>query len=68
MHLSDKLTPLVPIDIFVLNDSEDSTENEDKHESKKSSFTTSYTKQNRGFKKVADGTSKDNVFPWRLET
>ena len=35
MHLSDKLTPLVPIDIFVLNDSEDSTENEDKHESKK---------------------------------
>ena len=35
MHLSDKLAPLVPIDIFVLNDSEDSTENEDKHESKK---------------------------------
>ena len=35
MHLSDKLTPLVPIDIFVLNDSEDSTENEDKNESKK---------------------------------
>ena len=35
MHLSDKLTPLVPIDIFVLNDSEDSTENEDKYESQK---------------------------------
>ena len=38
MHLSDKLTPLVPIDIFVLNDSEDSTENEDKHESKKAAL------------------------------
>ena len=35
MHLSDKLTPLVPIDIFVLNDSDDSTENEDKYESQK---------------------------------
>ena len=35
MHLSDKVTPLLPIDIFVLNDSEDSTENEDKHESNK---------------------------------
>ena len=35
MHLSGKLTSLVPIDIFVLNDSEDSTENEDKYESKK---------------------------------
>ena len=35
MHLSDKLTPLVPIDIFVLNDSEDSTKNEDKYESQK---------------------------------
>ena len=35
MHLSGKPTPLVPIDIFVLNDSEDSTENEDKYESKK---------------------------------
>ena len=35
MHLSDKVTPLLPIDIFVLNDSEDSTENEDKYESQK---------------------------------
>ena len=35
MHLSDKLTPLVPIDIFVLNDSEDSAKNEDKYESQK---------------------------------
>ena len=35
MHLFDKLAPLVPIDIFVLHDSEDSTENEDKYESQK---------------------------------
>ena len=65
--LSDKFTPLIPNDIFVLSDSEDSTENEDEDDSP-NVVLLKFIESNREYlRKVVDGTSKDVVFSERLE-
>ena len=62
-HFSDKFTPLVPNDIFALSDSQDSTENEDKDESP-NAVLLKFIENNEEY---LNGTSKDVVFPERLE-
>ena len=67
-HLSDKFTPLVPNDIFVLSDSEISTENENKDESPNVALLKFIGSNGEYLRKVVDGTSQDVVFSERLET
>ena len=66
-HLSDKFTPLVPNDIFVLSDFEDSTENENKGQSPNVAWL-KFIENNREYlRKIVDGTSENVLFPERLE-
>ena len=65
--LSDKFTPLIPNDIFVLSDSEDSTENEDEDDSPNVVLLKLIERNREYLRKVVDGTSKDVVFSERLE-
>ena len=66
-HLSNKLTPLVPNDIFPLSDFEDSTGSEDKDEPPNVALL-KFKGDNREYiRKVVDDTSKDVIFSERLE-
>ena len=66
-HLSDKFTPLVPIDIFALSDSDDSTENEDEDDSANVALLKLIESNGKYLRNVLDDTSKDVVFSERLE-
>ena len=66
-HLSDKFTPLVPIDIFALSDSDDSTENEDEDDSANVALLKLIETNGKYLRNVLDDTSKDVVFSERLE-
>ena len=67
-HPSDKFSSLVPNDIFVLSDSECSTENEDEDESPNVALLKSIENNGKYLRKVLDGTSKGVAFSERLET
>ena len=67
-HLSDKFSSLVPNDIFVLSDSECSTENDDEDESPNEALLKSIENNGKYLRKVLDGTSKGVAFSERLET
>ena len=61
-HLSNKFTPLVPNDIFVLSYSEDSTENEDEDDLPNVALP-KFIESNREYlRTVVDDTSKDVFF------
>ena len=66
-NLSDKFTPLVPNDIFVLSDFEESTENEGEDDSSNVALS-KFIESNREYlRKFVDGTSKYIIFSERLE-